>query len=176
MRKQPKSTKSCHCLKFRINIPKKTPHSLVCLSLLKRHLASRVGLFLCLMYIYSPWLFFCANVNENKICTSDFDVIASYYYFLILGLPNTSGLLKRKGITAEKDADAVALMKEAGAIPIGLTNCSELCMWLESSNLVYGRCNNAYHQGRIVGGSSGKFSLVVYWCGRSFGLKMTVVH
>ena len=106
--------------------------------------------------------FFCANVNENKICTSDFHVIASYYYFLILGLPNTSGLLKRKGITAEKDADAVALMKEAGAIPIGLTNCSELCMWLESSNLVYGRCNNAYHQGRIVGGSSGKFSLVVW--------------
>ena len=87
-------------------------------------------------------------------------MITSHLFF-ILGLPNTSGLLKRKGITAEKDADAITLMKEAGAIPIGLTNCSELCMWLESSNLVYGRCINAYHQGRIVGGSSGKFSFVV---------------
>jgi hypothetical protein len=32
---------------------------------------------------------------------------------------------------------------------------AELCMWMESSNTVYGRSNNPYHQGRIVGGSSG---------------------
>ena len=92
---------------------------------------------------------FYANVNEKK---STAVIVIDYliYIFFISGLPNTSGLLRRKGIIAEKDADAITLMKEAGAIPIGLTNCSELCMWLESSNLVYGRCNNAYHQGRIV--------------------------
>ncbi len=74
-------------------------------------------------------------------------------------MPNTSGLLIRKGVVAEKDAGMVALLKEAGAIPIALTNCSELCMWYESSNLVYGRCNSAYHLGRIVGGSSGASAL-----------------
>ncbi len=63
-------------------------------------------------------------------------------------------------MTAQRDADVVALLRGAGAIPIALTNCSELCMWYESSNLVYGRCDNAYHQGRIVGGSSGGWKLV----------------
>lgn len=56
------------------------------------------------------------------------------------------------------DADAIVALRRAGAIPIAVTNVSELCMWYESSNLVYGRSNNAYHQGRIVGGSSGNDS------------------
>ena len=72
-------------------------------------------------------------------------------------MPNTSGLLCRSGIIADKDAVTVAKMRQAGAIPIALTNCSELCMWYESNNLVYGRSKNAYHQGRMVGGSSGEF-------------------
>ncbi len=81
--------------------------------------------------------------------------IKCIYFITILGLPNTSGLRKRVGKTATKDADVIILMRRAGAIPIAVTNCSELCMWYESSNLVYGRTNNAYHAGRIVGGSSG---------------------
>ena len=83
----------------------------------------------------------------------------------ITGLPNTSGLLRRKGTVAEKDADVIALLREAGAIPVAVTNCSELCMWYESSNLLYGRTNNAYHQGRIVGGSSGKFFFHIFFSG-----------
>ncbi len=82
------------------------------------------------------------------------------------GLPNTSGLLGRKNVIADRDADVVTNLQRAGAIPVGLTNCSELCMWYESSNLIYGRCNNAYHVGRTVGGSSGKshFIEVVFIC------------
>ena len=49
-----------------------------------------------------------------------------------------------------------------GAIPIAVTNVSELCMWYESSNLIHGRTDNAYHQGRMVGGSSGRISCNAY--------------
>ena len=49
----------------------------------------------------------------------------------------------------------LCICKNVGAIPLALTNVSELCMWYESSNLINGRTNNPYHQGRIVGGSSG---------------------
>lgn len=69
---------------------------------------------------------------------------------------NASGLIVRKDDLAEKDADLVASMKQSGAVFIALTNVSELCMWYESSNLINGRTENPYHQGRIVGGSSGK--------------------
>lgn len=46
-------------------------------------------------------------------------------------------------------------MRKAGAIPLAVTNVSELCMWWESTNTVYGRTNNPYNTNHIVGGSSG---------------------
>lgn len=54
-----------------------------------------------------------------------------------------------------KDADAIACMKRAGAILIGVTNVSELAMWWESHNYVHGRSRNPYDSTRITGGSSG---------------------
>ncbi|XP_019647762.1 PREDICTED: fatty-acid amide hydrolase 2-like [Branchiostoma belcheri] len=75
--------------------------------------------------------------------------------FAINGLPNTSGLVARKDIVSTSDATVVTYLRQAGAIPLAVTNCSELCMWYESSNNVYGTTNNAYNTGRIVGGSSG---------------------
>ena len=90
--------------------------------------------------------------------------------FGIVGLPNTSGLLCRKNVIAERDADVVANLRRAGAIPIGLTNCSELCMWYESFNLVYGRTNNAYHLGRMVGGSSGGEGCILSAAGSVIGV------
>lgn len=71
------------------------------------------------------------------------------------GLIHSSGLEKRKHIIAEEDADVVSKLKQAGAIPIALTNVSELCMWWESANKVHGRTSNPYNTNRIVGGSSG---------------------
>ena len=44
---------------------------------------------------------------------------------------------------------------DAGAIPLGLTNISELTLWIESDNRVYGRANNPYDPSRAAGGSSG---------------------
>ncbi|NXT25908.1 FAAH2 hydrolase, partial [Syrrhaptes paradoxus] len=75
--------------------------------------------------------------------------------FSLHGMPNTSGLVSRRNVVAASDATVVSRLKQAGAIPLGVTNCSELCMWYESSNRVYGRTNNPYDLRRIVGGSSG---------------------
>lgn len=90
--------------------------------------------------------------------------------FALTGMPNASGLLARRHLVAEQDATAVARLRAAGAIPLGVTNTSELCMWMESNNRVYGRTNNPYDTGRIVGGSSGGEGAIVAAAGSPFGL------
>ncbi len=90
--------------------------------------------------------------------------------FALTGMPNTSGLLARKGWLATEDAAAVAKLRAAGAIPLGVTNVSELCMWLESNNRVYGRTNNPYDPARIVGGSSGGEGAIIAAGASPFGL------
>lgn len=90
--------------------------------------------------------------------------------FALTGMPNTAGLVSRAGHLATRDATAVARLRAAGAIPLGVTNVSELCMWMESHNKVYGRSRNPYDPGRIVGGSSGGEGGVVAAGGAPFGL------
>ena len=90
--------------------------------------------------------------------------------FSLEGMPNTSGLMSRKGIFAREDATAVARLRKAGAIPLGVTNISELCMWMESNNRVYGRTHNPYNPKRIVGGSSGGEGAIIGAGGSPFGL------
>ncbi|XP_052811555.1 fatty-acid amide hydrolase 2-like isoform X2 [Mya arenaria] len=75
--------------------------------------------------------------------------------FAVKGMPNCSGLVSRKDYRSECDCPVVSRLRAAGAIPFCLTNTSELCMWYESANWVYGRSKNPYNTGRIVGGSSG---------------------
>lgn len=70
-------------------------------------------------------------------------------------MPNSTGLLSRRTVVSGVDAPPVALLKRAGAIPLGVTNCSELAMWLESHNHLYGITRNPYDLERIAGGSSG---------------------
>ncbi len=81
--------------------------------------------------------------------------------FALSGMPHTSGLPRRVGRPAQGDATAVARMRSAGLIPLGVTNTSELCMWMETNNRVYGRTNNPYDASRIVGGSSGGEGAIV---------------
>jgi fatty acid amide hydrolase 2 len=90
--------------------------------------------------------------------------------FAYAGLPNSSGLIRRRDLIASEDATAVARLKQAGAICIGLTNVSELCMWMESNNRVYGRSNNPYDPRCIVGGSSGGEGAIVGAGASPFGL------
>jgi len=90
--------------------------------------------------------------------------------FALRDMPNTSGLPSRVGRPAAGDATAVARLRAAGAIPLGVTNVSELCMWMETDNRVYGRTNNPYDPARIVGGSSGGEGAIVGAGGAPFGL------
>ncbi|MCC6333068.1 MAG: amidase [Myxococcales bacterium] len=90
--------------------------------------------------------------------------------FALEGMPHTSGLVARRGVTAKADAPAVARLKAAGAIPLGVTNVSELCLWMESDNRVWGRSNNPYDVTRTAGGSSGGEGAIVGAGGSPFGL------
>jgi fatty acid amide hydrolase 2 len=73
----------------------------------------------------------------------------------IKGYRQTGGLVSRRHHLAEQDAASTARLRAAGAIPIGITNMSELGMWMETDNRLYGRTNNPYDPTHTVGGSSG---------------------
>ncbi|XP_055055856.2 fatty-acid amide hydrolase 2-B [Misgurnus anguillicaudatus] len=75
--------------------------------------------------------------------------------FSLEGMPNATGLISRAKFISSVDSPVVGLLKRAGAIPLGVTNTSELCMWLESNNHLYGITNNPYDLERTCGGSSG---------------------
>jgi fatty acid amide hydrolase 2 len=81
--------------------------------------------------------------------------------FRLAGFKQTSGLPSRRSYVAENDAPTVARLRAAGGIVLGTTNVSELCMWMESENRVYGRTRNPYDPSRIVGGSSGGEGAIV---------------
>lgn len=89
---------------------------------------------------------------SEKYTTNDID---SCYLTAATGMPNSGGLKSRRKVLASVDAPPVALLKRAGAIPLGVTNTSELCMWMESSNHLYGITSNPYDLERMCGGSSG---------------------
>jgi fatty acid amide hydrolase 2 len=90
--------------------------------------------------------------------------------FAVEGMPQSAGLVARRDVIATTDATTVARMRAAGAIPLGVTNVSELCMWMETNNRVYGRTNNPYDPSRIVGGSSGGEGAIVGAGGVPVGL------
>ncbi|XP_069696684.1 fatty-acid amide hydrolase 2-like isoform X2 [Periplaneta americana] len=82
----------------------------------------------------------------------------------------TAGLYCRRNEKAKEDADTIRLMRQAGAIPFAITNVSEVCMWWETINTVYGRSNNPYNTNHIVGGSSGGEGCVLAAAGSPLGL------
>ncbi|XP_046990282.1 fatty-acid amide hydrolase 2 isoform X1 [Schistocerca americana] len=71
------------------------------------------------------------------------------------GLLHTMGIVSRSDVKATEDADVVALMKNAGAILLAVTNVPELNLWSETRNNVIGQTKNPYDTRRSVGGSSG---------------------
>jgi fatty acid amide hydrolase 2 len=73
----------------------------------------------------------------------------------VKGLPNTYGSYYRRTDIANKHATAVERLLNAGAILIGQTNLSELALWPECANVIYGKTSNPYSQEHTSGGSSG---------------------
>jgi fatty acid amide hydrolase len=73
----------------------------------------------------------------------------------LTGTPSTFGIESRRDHRAKADDPYVARWRKAGAIVLGKTNVSQLLMFLESDNPVYGRTNNPWNLERSPGGSSG---------------------
>uniref|UniRef100_A0A4W6D1R7 Fatty acid amide hydrolase 2b n=1 Tax=Lates calcarifer TaxID=8187 RepID=A0A4W6D1R7_LATCA len=90
--------------------------------------------------------------------------------FALQGMPQATGLISRQGVVSAVDAPPVALLKRAGAIPLGVTNTSELCMWCESHNHLHGITNNPYDLERIPGGSSGGEGSILAAAGAVIGI------
>ena len=86
------------------------------------------------------------------------------------GMPNAAGLVARRDVVASRTAPAAQRMLDAGFIPLGVTNTSELTMWIESENRLYGRTRNAYDPHRTAGGSSGGEGAAVGSGGSPVGL------
>jgi fatty acid amide hydrolase 2 len=86
------------------------------------------------------------------------------------GMPQSAGLLAREHHLASRSAPAVQRLLDAGAIALGVTNTSELTLWIESSNRLYGRTNNPFDPTRTAGGSSGGEGAAVGSGGSPFGL------
>jgi fatty acid amide hydrolase 2 len=86
------------------------------------------------------------------------------------GMPHSAGLVARSESRARDTAPAVQFLLDAGAIPLGMTNTSELTLWIESENRLYGRTSNPHDVRRSAGGSSGGEGAAVA-CGASpFGI------
>ncbi|MEO7021830.1 MAG: amidase family protein [Ktedonobacteraceae bacterium] len=86
------------------------------------------------------------------------------------GTPATYGLPSRASILATRDDPYVARMRAAGAIILGKTNVSQLLLYIESDNPVYGRSNNPWNLTRSPGGSSGGQAAIIAAGGSPMGL------
>ncbi|MEV6955529.1 amidase [Streptomyces sp. NPDC051183] len=71
------------------------------------------------------------------------------------GLRTTCGSPDLTGHVPDRDADAVALLRAAGAVIVGKTNVPVMCQDLQTSNPLFGRTKNPYDDTRTAGGSSG---------------------
>ncbi|XP_026290083.1 fatty-acid amide hydrolase 2 isoform X1 [Frankliniella occidentalis] len=86
------------------------------------------------------------------------------------GMNFSMGMVARKGLKAEDDADVIKLMKEAGGILIAISNVPELNLWCETRCNVYGQTCNPYNTTRTVGGSSGGEAAIIASCGSPIGI------
>lgn len=71
-----------------------------------------------------------------------------------LGMSHCVGV-KDTPSRATHDADVVMRIREAGGIPLLVSNTPELCMWFHTFNNVTGVTRNPYDTRRTAGGSSG---------------------
>lgn len=86
------------------------------------------------------------------------------------GMPQSAGLVARRDYRSSSTAPAVKRLIDSGAIPLGVTNTSELTLWIESNNRLYGRTSNPYDPKRTAGGSSGGEGAAVGSGGSPFGV------
>ncbi len=75
--------------------------------------------------------------------------------FEVTGTPACGGVEALAQTRSQHDADVVAALRAAGAVPIAKGNLAQLLWFAETDNPVYGRTNNPWALDRSPGGSSG---------------------
>ncbi len=90
--------------------------------------------------------------------------------FLVKGTATTFGLPHLKDHRAAEDGPLVKRLRDAGAIILGKTNTSQLLIYIESDNELYGRTNNPWNLDRTPGGSSGGEAAIIAAGGSALGL------
>ncbi|KAL0275895.1 UNVERIFIED_CONTAM: hypothetical protein PYX00_003615 [Menopon gallinae] len=124
-----------------------------------------------------------ARIIDERIASGEYSKEEMVEKWPFLGVPYTikasiakkgftlsGGLVLRENFIATEDAEVVTRMQEAGAILLGSTNVSELCLWWESVNPVHGRTRNSYDSNRGVGGSSGGEGCIQAMGGSAMGI------
>jgi len=90
--------------------------------------------------------------------------------FDLAATPSTYGLPSRANQIATHDDPYVQRLRRAGAIILGKTNVSQLLLYIESDNPLYGRTNNPWNLARSPGGSSGGQAAIIAAGGSPLGL------
>jgi amidase len=71
------------------------------------------------------------------------------------GLRTTCGAVDLAEHVPDRDADAVARLRAAGAVVLGKTNTAPMCQDIQTSNQLFGTTPNPHDPQRTAGGSSG---------------------
>ncbi len=90
--------------------------------------------------------------------------------FLVKGTATTFGLPNLANHRAAGDGPLVKRLRDAGAIVLGKTNTSQLLVFIEADNRLYGRTNNPWNPARTCGGSSGGEAAIIAAGGSPLGL------
>eukprot|EP00092_Neocalanus_flemingeri_P020758 GFUD01022493.1.p1 GENE.GFUD01022493.1~~GFUD01022493.1.p1 ORF type:complete len:590 (-),score=122.08 GFUD01022493.1:119-1888(-) len=75
--------------------------------------------------------------------------------FLVKGYDSTVGLASLLFSPSEQDCEFVKHLKDLHAIPFCITNVSQLCFTINTSNPIYGQTHNPHNLALSPGGSSG---------------------
>jgi aspartyl-tRNA(Asn)/glutamyl-tRNA(Gln) amidotransferase subunit A len=73
----------------------------------------------------------------------------------VRGLPRHAGVGAWRNRVADADAEAVARLRSAGAVILGITNLHEAALGATTDNMAWGQCQNPHRLGFTPGGSSG---------------------
>ncbi len=81
--------------------------------------------------------------------------------FDVRGVPTTAASRVREGQVAERDAPAIAHLRQAGAVFVGKTNLHEFAFGTTNEDSAFGLARNPHDRTRSPGGSSGGSAISV---------------
>jgi Asp-tRNA(Asn)/Glu-tRNA(Gln) amidotransferase A subunit family amidase len=88
----------------------------------------------------------------------------------VAGVRFTAGSWYHRHDVADRDAEVVRRLRDAGAIILGKTNCPDMVFGVETVNPVFGRTRNLHALSHSAGGSSGGEGAIIAASGSPLGI------